>query len=480
MTVKAQQRKIQFLPFSPAMLIAAAMCFAWILLIYFWLNPGSRAGFTERLPILRDSAGTGVAQESAGPKYGRLVQFEGRAADLPGAWPGFRGANLDAICSDDVALARSWPATGPEVLWSVELGEGYAGASVLAGRVYVLDYDQKNKSDAVRCFSLADGKEIWRYSYPVSVKRNHGMSRTVPAVTEKYVVTIGPKCHVCCLDSVSGELRWSIDLVADFGATVPDWYNGQCPLIDDGRVIIAAGADDALMIAVDCSTGQVIWRSPNPHKWKMTHSSITSARLGDTKMYVYCASGGVTGISAQDGSILWEYPDWNIRLANVPSPLPAGDGLIFLSGGYNAGARMLRLSRQGETITAEPVFRLESRVFGSEQQTPILYNGYIYGLWPDRQFVCLDLDGRLVWSSSDTRHFGSRGLGPYSIADGLIYILDDDGLLTLAQAGPNGYNQLAQAKVLNGHEAWAPMAFAAGRLLVRDFNRMVCLDIAQK
>ena len=28
----------------------------------------------------------------------------------------------------------------------------------------------ENQADALRCLSLADGKEIWRYSYPVKVK----------------------------------------------------------------------------------------------------------------------------------------------------------------------------------------------------------------------------------------------------------------------------------------------------------------------
>ena len=74
------------------------------------------------------------------------------------------------------------------------------------------------------------GKEIWRFSYPVAVKRNHGMSRTVPAVTDKYLVALGPKCHVSCLDPTTGKAYWLIDLVRQFGATVPPWYAGQCPL----------------------------------------------------------------------------------------------------------------------------------------------------------------------------------------------------------------------------------------------------------
>jgi outer membrane protein assembly factor BamB len=134
------------------------------------------------------------------------------------------------------------------------------------------------------------------------------------------------------------------------------------------------------------------------------------------------------------------------------------------------------------------VFRLKPEIFGSGQQTPIFYDGYIYGIRPDKQLACLDLNGQVVWTSTSTHRFGHLGLGPYTIADssrrnaepqrdGLIYIMDDSGVLTLAEAKPSGYLQLAQAKVLEGPEAWGPMAVASGRLIARDLNRMICLDI---
>jgi len=447
-----------------------------VVLLYVWLSADAAIDLTERLPIAHDipqapSDANGVELR------GEFVQFDGVPSDLPGAWPRFRGANLDAISSDEnVTLARAWPASGPNVLWSIDVGEGYAGAAVLGGRVYVLDYDREKQADVIRCLSLADGKEIWRYSYPVKVKRNHGMSRTVPAVTDKYVVTLGPKCHVTCLDSVTGQFHWILDLVKDFKAKVPPWYAGQCPLIDDGRAIIAVGGE-SLMMAVDCQTGEVVWQSPNPKRWVMTHSSVVPVEFAGRRMYVYCASGGVVGVSAEDGSILWEITEWKIRIANVPTPVMADDGLIFLSGGYNAGSMMLKLSRDAETISAQPVFRLEPEVFGSEQHTPIFYNGYIYGVRPDKQLTCLDLDGNVVWTSTSAHRFG---LGPYTIANGLIYVMNDSGLLTLAEATPNGYVQLTQARVLEGPDAWGAMAIVSGRLILRDMNRMICIDITEE
>jgi outer membrane protein assembly factor BamB len=470
------QRLFNFVPlclchFVPVLLVAAGT-----LLLYFWLRADAAVGLKERLPIAENAPKIAFEDEPAVKIEGKLIQLDGVPADLPGAWPRFRGANFDAINTEAVSLAKTWPAEGPRVLWSIDVGEGYAGAAVLAGRVYILDYDQENQADVVRCLSLADGKDIWRYSYPVRVKRQHGMSRTVPAVTPEYVVTLGPRCHVTCLDSVTGEFRWMLNLVEEFGTTVPDWYAGQCPLIDAGRAIIAPGGS-TLMIAVDCQTGQIIWQSPNAHLWQMTHSSIIPTEFMGMRMYVYCASGGVVGVSCDDGSILWEHNDWQVRTANAPSPVIVGEGLIFLSGGYNAGSMMLRLAQEGGKMVAQEVFRLEPEVFGSAQQTPIFYAGYIYGIRPDKQLVCLDLNGRVVWTSTSAYRFGHLGLGPYTIADGLIYIMDDSGVLTLAEATPSGYVQLAQAKVLEGPDAWGPMAVVSGRLIVRDLKRMICLDI---
>ena len=437
------------------------------------------AGLTERLPGPDTVSQTLADANEPVEIRGELVRFDGVPADLPGAWPRFRGANFDAISTEDVSLARTWDTDGPKVLWSVDVGEGYAGAAILAGRVYILDYDRQNQADAIRCLSLEDGEEIWRYSYPVKVKRYHGMSRTVPAVTEKYIVALGPKCHVTCLDSVTGQFRWMLNLVREFNSTVPKWYAGQCPLVEDDKAIIAVGGD-VLMIAVDCETGEIVWQSPNPHGWKMTHSSVIPTEFMGQRMYVYCGSGGVAGVSAEDGSILWETTEWKIRIANVPSPVVVGDGLIFLSGGYNAGSMMLQLTQENGEISAQPVFKLEPEVFGSEQHTPIFYDGYIYGIRPDKQLTCLDLNGQVVWTSPGTHRFGNRGLGPYIIADGLIYIMDDSGLLTLTEATPAGYVQLAETKVLQGPESWGPMAIASGRLILRDLKRMICLDITEQ
>jgi outer membrane protein assembly factor BamB len=451
-----------------------------VALMYLWLRADAAVDLKERLP-----GGDNKPKDATGANepvkiVGTLVKADGVPANLPGAWPRFRGPNYDAISLEKVTLARAWPQEGPRVLWSVEVGEGYAGAAILEGRVYLLDYDQNKQADVIRCLSLSDGKEIWRYSYPVKIKRFHGMSRTVPAVTDKYVVTLGPKGHVTCLDSKTGEFRWMVNLVKEFGTTIPQWYAAQCPLIDDGKAIVAP-AGSALMIAVDCATGGIVWQIPNLDKWVMTHSSIVPMEFKGSRFYIYCGgsteAGGVVGVSAKDGQVLWRTDEWKVR-TNVPMPLVIGEDRIFLTAGYgqyDSGCTMLRLVESDGKITATSEFKHPTAVFGSMQHTPIFYNGYIYGVGMDKQLICLDLQGKPVWTSTSANTFGS---GPYAIAGGLLYVLNDSGILTLVEVGSSVYVQLARAKVLDGIESWGPMAIASGRLIVRDLTRMVCLDIA--
>jgi len=461
-----------------AAVFPGAVAVVGLALLVAWGRMATVGPFEPRVPGMDRSEGSGDGQLATTPEPGEPVRGKGTPSTLAGSWPWFRGPERDGIAWDTPPLARRWPRGGPVRLWTVELGEGYAAAAVWGGCVYVLDYDQKKLADTMRCLSLDNGVEVWRNSYPVTVKRYHGMSRTVPAVVEGHVISLGPKCHVTCWDAATGEARWLIDLVREHGTTVPQWYAGQCPLIDGDRLILAPGGE-ALLMAVDYRTGEVLWQSPNPRRWAMTHTSIVPMEFAGRRTYVYCGKGGVAGVSAEDGAILWETTDWKIAIATCPSPLVLPGGRIFFSGGYNAGALMLKLNEEGGKILPETVRRFEPKEFDSTQQTPILYENHIYGVRAsDKQLVCLDLDGNQVWASGPEHTFG---IGPYLIADGLIFVLDDFGVLTLAEAAPGAYRELDRAEVFeHGHDAWGPMALVAGRLILRDLTRMRCLDVAQR
>ncbi|MDD3470360.1 MAG: PQQ-binding-like beta-propeller repeat protein [Thermoguttaceae bacterium] len=544
------------------LLVLCVVCFVigFFAAVWFWLQGVGSRVYALRTPSEGDVRGeTVLTPREGGLSAPELTTGTGVAAtQLPGEWLCFRGEARDNIAHASETLTHNWSEAGnrPHVLWSVPLGEGHAGAAVWAGRVYLIDYDESQSADAVRCLSLADGSEIWCWRYPQHIANNHGRTRTVPAIatlsaapskmspangangtdraddaegsdggntksdedgknstteSETRVVTLDPKGVLFCHNAITGELRWSCNLVERFQTVVPGWYVGQCPLIDADRVIVAPGGPDASFAALSLVDGSELWRSANPSKFPMSHSSIVpmtshpGAEVADSatvdanaanmsedkvtprKMYVWCGEGGVLAVDAGTGALLWETSLWKVGTATVASPLQISERELFFSGGYKSGAMLLRLTganlpdgSAADSVTPEEVYRLKFRDFEAEQHTPIFYRGYVYGeRKQDPQFVCLDpRTGKKCWESGRANRIGN-GYGPFMLIDDVFYLLDDKtGELVMVSATPEKYIELGRCEVIpDCVNAWGPMALAGNRLILRDERRLFCVEL---
>lgn len=407
------------------------------------------------------------------------VGAAGAASLLPAAataeeWNQFRGPSRSNV-SGETGLARKWPASGPRQLWTVPVAQGYAGAAIAGGRVYHEDYDEAKGEWCLNCRNFADGKLVWQFREVREIRPNHAITRTVPSVDNRFVFSLDPKAVLHCLDIKTGKQVWRKSLVTEYKATIPSWYNGQNPLIEPDRLVVATGGA-AILVAMDKATGKDIWRTPNPGNLMMSHSSVMPATVGGVKQYLYGTLKGPLGVSAADGKLLWEFPrKFNVALA--PSPIAVNAERVFLTGSYDAGSVMVRVKKNGAAFQAEPVFDMKSNEWNSEVHTPIVYKGFMFGVGKKKRglFTCLTLDGKEVWSSEGKASFG---LGSYMMADGMFLVMDgDSGKLRLLEASTTGYNELASAQVLSGQEVWGPMALSGGRLVLRDLSKMVCVDL---
>ena len=472
---------------------SAAIIFAGIL-IWWILSDHYPSDIIARIPGMDNRPVTEPRSDSViiGEFFDTLNQAD---EIVPGNWPRFRGINFDNINSDTVPLAERWDSSGPPLMWKVTLGEGYAGPAVSNGRVYIMDYNERRKTDVLRCFSLKSGTELWRRWYYVDLKRNHGYSRTIPAVTDKYLVSIGPRSHVMCLDPVSGDLKWTIDMEKEYGIPgkakgriTPDFYTGQCPLIDDDIAVLAPGGK-ALMIGVDCKTGEVVWKTPNPDTLRMSHSSIMPMVIHGKKMYVYNAVGGVCGVSAEGedkGRLLWQTKGWSPATV-AASPLLLRNNEIALFGSYGAGGARIKINRDGTNYSVS-VIETHKAMEGisSDQQTPVITGDYIWSVMPEnagplkKQLVCYNVSDlrQAVWTSGKENRYG-RGLGPYIVSGDRMFLLDDDAnLFDFRIEGPSAV-LISKYKIIDGIEAWGPMAIAGNYLIIRDSRNLLCLFIGK-
>ncbi len=412
-----------------------------------------------------------------------FMKYEDATSELTGQWNSFRGESTTNIIETPGNIRTSeeeYP-----ILWSVETGEGHAAPVIYNGRVYFLDYNEELSSDALRCFSLETGKELWRRWYRVPIKRNHGFSRTVPAIGNDYIITIGPEGHVMCCDPVTGELKWSLDMQKTFKTEVPFWYTGQCPRVDKDILVLAPAGEETLLTGLDCRTGETVWTTPNTLHYKMSHSSVMPMTLNGKRTYVYIGIGGVCGVSAEEndrGHLLWSADKWQPSVV-APSPLQVSANQIFMVAGYGAGGALLRVDRSGDKWTATVTEQHKpNEGLSSEQQTPIFHNNMIISVMPKDGGA---LRGKLVgyapsnlrspvWTSAADEQFG---LGPYLLINKNLFVFKEDGELYVYETQQRGMKLLKKQRIMDGADAWGPMAYADGMLIVRDAHVVKCLKI---
>lgn len=429
-------------------------------------------------------------------------------------WPQYLGPNRDST-SPEKGLMRSWPESGPEVLWTTKVGQGFGGPVVSNDKVYLLDRDDE-VGDKLRCFNLADGEELWSYAYDAAGSVMFPGSRSVPTIDSGYVYTCGHNGDLHCIDLKTRMPVWKANVWTDFGGkpvnstsggyasrkadSFPIWAITQCPLVYDDLLIIASQAPDAGVVAYDKLTGVVKWKTPNLGNESYASPSVVKIDGEDHVVMVISSTnpignpelartlGKVVGIEPLTGKILWEYDQWNCHIS-VPSAVDAGENRVLVVGGYELGATMLKVAKKDDgSYEANELYTTEE--FGDQTKPPILYEGYFYAQYGTNRrrdgLVCMNMDGEVMWNTKRSPDFNK---GSMILVDGLILATDGAKSIFLLEPDPNEFRRLASAELLAdtnsegagrrfGTQNWGPIALSNGKLLIRDGRQLKCVKVA--
>ena len=435
-----------------------------------------------------------VAEKSADEReregtFERLAEApEGASTTHP--WPQFLGPKRDGIAHESPALAREWPAESPPVAWRVDVSGGFGGVALDQGRVFLLDRPATDE-EAVRCFDFESGVELWRYTYPTrNVRLPYSGSRTVPSVEGDFVWTLGVVGELRCLDWKKGELRWRVDLIeqAELGIP-PRWGVSQSPLRHGGLVIAPAINDErGFLLAFAEKTGERKWKSRDLGGASYVTPTVHSiAGMEQVLMFGKTSDGGAWhGIDPSSGEVLWTWSGYD-NPAQITHPVALGDGRFWITGGYDVGSRIVRITRSGENgWIVEDVGGHTSA--GSQVHTPLLFDGNLYANLNTNENLrrsrraeaglgCFDIEGNLLWNTGEDPHFDRGGL---LVADGLLVALEGEtGELVLIDPTPEGYRELGRTRLFEDRakQSWAPLAIAEGRLFARSQTELVCVDL---
>jgi outer membrane protein assembly factor BamB len=398
-------------------------------------------------------------------------------------WPEFLGANRDSV-SAEKNLLQKWPEGGPPVRWTVEVGLGYGGAAIRDGQVYILDR-KEDDADVLRCLDIKDGKDAWTFEYPAKGRIDHPGSRSTPTVDEENVYTVGSFGQVYCIGRQTHQPVWNVNLQEKYKAGHANWGFAQSPLLHGDHLIVSPlSAETPGLVALDKKSGKVVWESEN-FGGDFYTSPIARKVLGVEGIF-QLTNNQCTFVNAATGKTLWKYNGWSCKWP-IPAPTVLPDGhRVFITGGYGAGSVMIDVVKTGDKFETKELFKLKE---GCQLHTPINYQGKLYaninendnlggGKRVNGGLACIDPDsGKIVWRSGADPNF-ERGALMFA-GDLAIMIDGEKGLLYLISPNPDGYKEIAKAKLLDGKgkEVWAPMALSNGLLVIRDQTQMKCVDL---
>jgi len=397
-------------------------------------------------------------------------------------WRGSGRANL----SSETGLYDQWGDDGPPLAWMADgLGAGYASVTVKGDRIYTTgNFDDSQSAIAI---DANDGKIVWKKAITEGApKHGYEGSRTTPTIDGDRLYLVSSDGKIVCLNRESGDEIWSRNFSDWGGKMMSGWGFSESPLVDGDWVLCTPGGPDGMVVALDKISGKQVWATKLPEygdeegvnskniRDGAGYASIVTSNGAGVKQYVQLVGRGLIGIRAKDGKLLWRYVRVSNGTANIPTAIVDGD-LVFTSTAYNTGAACLKLVANGDGVTAEEVYWLDSKQFQNKHGGMTLVNGYIYAGHGNGSGlpICLNMKtGEVAWGPER-----SEGKGETSLiyADGRIIMRRQDGVVILLEATPEAYREIGTFEpAYQEGKTWAHPTIANGKLYLREQGKLMC------
>ena len=371
-----------------------------------------------------------------------------KAAD----WTFYRGPTGNGVSAEKLGTL---PMGGLRQLWKTNVGTGSSSITVSGDRVFTMGNVQ-NK-DNVWCFEAKTGRVLWDHQYPLDVDKRsfEGGTAVTPTIDGNRVYTVSHQGDLFCLDAVSGKPLWYKHYQRDLGGRRPYYGYAASPLVEGNLLICEAGGKGASTVALDKTTGNVVWQSGDD---ELGYASPIAANILGKRTLVLFKNTNIVGLEAQTGRELWRQA-WKTEYdINAATPLVDGNR-VFVTSGYGAGCALFEVTAGGVSE------HWRNKNMRSHVNSPVLWQGAIYGIDnqanPRAPLVCLDLEtGALKWSEK-------LGGGALVMADGKLIVLTEPGELVIGAASPAGFKATLHQHVLPSR-CWVQPTFANGRIYCRN------------
>lgn len=404
-------------------------------------------------------------------------------------WPGWRGPRGDGTSLDSRVPVTWNEASGEGIQWKIPIpGDGYSSPIVWGERLFVTTCQSETGERLLLALERDSGRELWRrtvFTGPLETKHKlNSFASGTPATDGKVVFVTFLEVGTETIDAPNvgtpRQITPGTMLVAayDFegnalwqtrpGGFVSAHGFCSCPVLYEDLVIINGDHDgDAYIVALDKGTGEVVWRTPREHKIRSYVTPIIRHVAGREQL-VFSGSMSIVSLNPRDGSHYWSIEGPAEQF--VASMVFDGERFYMAAGYPTYHVMAIRPDGSGDVTDSHVVWH--TRDAKCYVPSPVLAGDLL--LVADDHGIgnCFDTaTGERLWRERLGRHFSASLL----TANGLVYFLADDGLMTVLRPHRQGA-EIISKNPLNG-DFYASPAVADGKLYLRSTEHLYCIGI---
>jgi outer membrane protein assembly factor BamB len=450
------------------------------------------------------------------------------AADGDASWPMWGGSPGRNMVSPAKGLPTSWDVkTRKGVKWVSALGSQTYGNPVVAGGMVFVgtnneglrDPKQAGDRGVLMAFRESDGEFLWQNTHEklaagrVNDWPYQGVASS-PLVEGDRVYYVSNRAELVCLDTqgfrdkendgpvvdeklttdTDADVVWKFDMMAEVGSSPHNLANSS-PVTWGDLIFVSTsnGQDEShvnipsprapSIVAIDKKTGKLVWEDNSVFD-RILHgqwSSPTVAEVGGVVQLIHGQGDGwVRGYEAATGKKLWEFDTnpkdsvWPKTRNEIISTPVVYDGLVYLANGqdpeHGEGVGHLYCidpTKRGDITESGRVWhfdKIRRSVSTAAIQDGVMYlsdfSGFLRALDPKtgQEFWVHDMLAA-VWGSP-------------MLADGKVYLGDEDGDVVVLQAGKE---KKVLAEMNMGSSVYSTPVPAGGVLYIANRNQLFAL-----
>jgi outer membrane protein assembly factor BamB len=362
-------------------------------------------------------------------------------------WPQWRGPARNGI-STEKNLPVKWSHT-ENVAWKLAMPALSGSTPIIWGdRIFLNVADAlpdtgRTPSLHLWCVDRAKGTILWRRPLGGGNHMQRKQNQSTPSpVTDGTTVWVMTGTGILKAFDFTGKELWSRDIQADYGRFGHNWGYGSSPLLHEDslyvQVLHGMRTDDpSYLLRIDKATGKTRWRVERPTHARMespdAYTTPALLQVGTTQEIVLTGGDVVTGHEIATGKELWRADglnptnDPNFRI--VASPVTFGD--LIIAPTRERPMLVLKGGGRGDVTKSSLLWTFDS---GPDVPTPVTDGTYLYVVNDRGIMYCLEArTGKEIYGRQRLRP-GTYSGSPV-LADGKIYITNEDGVTSVIKAG---------------------------------------------